>query len=71
MDVRALILKADGIARSQGMNQTKWSSAAGKAGNRQTVSRILSKGDCRLSTMQDLLRPLGYELTITKLEDMP
>lgn len=71
MDTRTLILLADEIARGQGMNQSKWSSAAGKAGNGQTVSRILAKGDCRLSTMQDLLRPLGYELAITKMEDLP
>ena len=70
MNTRALIMQADEIARGQGLNQTKWSSAAGKAGNGQTVSRILAKGDCRMSTMLDLLAPLGYELAIVQKEDL-
>ena len=69
MDSRTLILEADKIARGKGMNQCEWSRNAGYANNGQTVSRILSKGDCRLSTMQALLRPLGYELAIVKTEE--
>ena len=71
MDVRALILQADEIARSQGLTQRKWSSDAGYAASGQTVSRIISKGNCKLSTMQDLLRPLGYELAIVQKGETP
>jgi hypothetical protein len=71
MDTRDLILEADALARQKGLNQTRWSNMAGKATNGQTVSRLLKRGDCRLSTMQSLLRPLGYELSITKMEDIP
>ena len=70
MDVRTLILQADAIARSQGLSQKKWSTVAGYAVNGQTVSRIISKGNCKLSTMQDLLNPLGYELAIIRKEDV-
>ena len=71
MDVRTLILQADAIARSQGLTQRKWSSDAGYAASGQTVSRIISKGNCKLSTLQDLLSPLGYELAIVRKEDLP
>lgn len=64
MDSRALILKADQIARERGFNQSKWSSSAGKATNGQTVSRIISKGDCRMSTFISLLDAIGCELEI-------
>lgn len=71
MDVRALILQADSIARSQGLTQRKWSADAGYAASGQTVSRIISKGNCKLSTMQDLLSPLGYELAIVQKGETP
>ena len=64
MDSRTLILQADKIARSRGLNQTKWSTKAGYATNGQTVSRIISKGDCRISTFIDLLDAIGCELVI-------
>lgn len=64
MDSRALILQADKIARERGFNQTKWSSVAGYAMNGQTVSRIISKGDCRVSTFVALLDAIGCELVI-------
>ena len=69
MGTRELIMQADLIAREQGFNQSTWSTAAGRAGNGQTVSRILSRGDCRLSTLLELLRPLGYDLEIRKRGD--
>lgn len=64
MDSRSLILKADGIARRKGMTQSQWSRIAGHAANGQTVSRILSKGDCRVSTLLALLDAIGCELDI-------
>lgn len=66
MNARSLIMESDRIAREQGLSQSAWSRDAGHARNGQTVSRIISKGDCRISTMLSLLEPLGYELTITK-----
>ena len=64
MTARGLIVQADKRARALGMTQAQWSTAAGFATNGQTVSRIMSKGDCRLSTFLSLLRPLGAELHI-------
>lgn len=66
MGARALIVKADQIAREQGLNQKQWSAQAGHAKNGQTVSRIISKGDCRVSTLLALLEPLDMELVIIK-----
>lgn len=64
MDSRSLILKADKIARSKGMTQSQWSRAAGHATSGQTVSRILNKGDCRVSTFLSLLDAIGCEIVI-------
>ena len=66
MDARALILLADSIARDQGHSQSSWSRVSGRAFNGQTVSRIISKGDCRISTFLDLIEPLGYKLALIK-----
>lgn len=63
---REIIWKADEIARSQGFNQSSWSKAAGRADSGQTVSRILSKGECKLSTLVELLEPLGYEVALRR-----
>lgn len=64
MDTRALILIADGIANKKGLSQSQWSKNAGHASNGQTVSRIMRKGDCRLSTFIELLDAIGCELVI-------
>ena len=64
MDSRSLIMQADRIARSQGLNQREWSTAAGHAVSGQTVSRIISKGNCRLTTFIELLDVIGCELEI-------
>jgi len=69
MKARALIVRADEIARDQGMNQAQWSAKAGRAVNGQTVSRIISKGDCRMSTFLALLKPLGLTLDIVPIDD--
>lgn len=64
MESRSLILKADEIAREKGYTQSQWSREAGHANNGQTVSRIISKGDCRVSTFVALLQAIGCELEI-------
>lgn len=69
MGSRALILQADRIAREQGLNQKQWSTEAGHARNGQTVSRIISKGDCRVSTLIALLKPLGMRLIIVRTDN--
>lgn len=68
MDSRQLIIKADEIARNEGFTQARWSAEAGYAKSGQTVSRIVNKGDCRLSTFVALLRSIGCELTICRKE---
>lgn len=69
MDARTLIMEADRIAREQGLNQKQWSTQAGHAESGQTVSRIISKGDCRLSTLLALLEPIGLELQLVESEN--
>ena len=66
MEARRLILEADRIARDQGYTQAGWSRAAGRAESGQTVSRILTRGECKVSTLIALLEPLGYRLIIVK-----
>lgn len=68
MKARDLILQADTIARNQGYTQARWSKAAGRAPSGQTVSRILTRGECKVSTLLALLEPLGYELIITEVD---
>lgn len=69
MTARDLILEADTIARGQGLTQAAWSRAAGRAQSGQTVSRILARGECKISTLLQLLEPLGYELVIQEVND--
>ena len=64
MDARQLIIEADSIASKRGLTQAEWSRAAGYARNGQTVSRIISKGNCKLSTFIDLLDVIGCTLVI-------
>lgn len=71
MNPRELIIKADEIRQEQHLSQAEWSRAAGMDIGGMAVSRTYNKGNCKLSTLDKLLRPLGYTLTITKLEDMP
>ena len=69
MDARTLVLQADEIARRKGLTQSQWSTAAGHAKNGQTVSRIISKGDCRISTFLRLLEAIDCKLEIVKGKD--
>lgn len=70
MDARSLILLADRIAREKGLTQSEWSSRAGFAKNGQTVSRIISKGNCRLSTFLRLLSIIDCRLEIVEKDDL-
>jgi len=64
IEAREIILQADAIARKKGMTQAQWSSMSGYASNGQTVSRIVNRGECKLSTIVSLLDTLGCELRI-------
>ena len=69
MEARDIILQADAIARKKGLTQSQWSSMAGYASNGQTVSRIMSRGECKLSTIVSLLDTVGCELMIVNKDD--
>ena len=71
MNARDLIVRADQIRQEKGLSQAEWSRQAGLDEVGMAISRTYSKGNCKLTTMVRLLRPLGYELQIRKMEDMP
>ena len=64
MKARTLIQQADRIATEKGLNQSQWSRMAGHASNGQTISRIMRQGDCRVSTLLELLDAIGCALKI-------
>ena len=66
MEARRLIDETKRISKANGLNQSRWSEEAGYAINGQTVSRILKKGDCRVSTLINLLRVVGCKLQIAE-----
>lgn len=68
MQANELIAEAYELAQLEGYNQTRWSADSGFAVNGQTVSRILKKGDCRVSTFVTLLNTIGYRLKIEQIE---
>lgn len=71
MNARDLIVMADRIRREQGLSQVEWSRRSGLDDVGMAISRTYNKGNCKLTTLVRLLKPLGYELKIMKIEDMP
>jgi len=69
MDARQLISQADTIARDQGMTQAEWSRRAGFDQFGKLISNTFKRGNCKLSVLAQLLKPLGYELRIVKQEE--
>lgn len=69
MEANDLIYQADRIAREQGLNQTEWCKRSGFDQYGKLVSNTFRRGDCKLSVITKLLKPLGYELRIMKKED--
>ena len=67
MSARDLILAANLAAGKRGLSQSEWSARAGMATGGQGVSKLLSRGDCRLSTILALLQPLGMTLEIVQI----
>lgn len=74
MNARELIVESDRIRQEKGLSQAEWGRQAGFDECGKAVSRTFFRGNCKLTTMVRLLKPLGYELKIEKvidLEDMP
>ena len=71
MNARELISEADRIRRDQSLSQAEWGLQAGFDDAGVTVCRTYTKGNCKLTTLVRLLKPLGYELKIIKTEDLP
>lgn len=69
MDARELIVRADNIAREQGLTQAEWCRRAGFDEFGKLVSRTFKVGNCKLTTLASLLRPLGYELVIVRKQE--
>lgn len=69
MEARELIVEADRIRQDQNLSQAEWSRAAGLDEYGMCVTRAFSKGNCKLTVLTSLLRPLGYGLKIERLKD--
>lgn len=71
MNARDLIVQADEIRQGKNLSQAGWSRAAGLDDAGTAICRIFNRGDCKLSTMVQLIAPFGYELKLVKREDVP
>lgn len=74
MTSRELIVMADKIRQDQHLTQTEWSRRSGFDIYGKCISNAYARGDCKLSVITQMLKPLGYELKIEKvmdLDDMP
>ena len=71
MTARELIVLADKIRQDQQLTQTEWSRRAGFDIYGKLVSNAYARGDIKLSVITQLLKPLGYELRIMKMDDLP
>lgn len=71
MTARELIIEADKIRQEKNLSQAELSRQAGFDESGVAICRTYNRGNCKLSTMIQILRPLGYELKIMKVEDMP
>lgn len=69
MKAHELIMQADALASSKGLTQQQWSREAGFDENGMCVSRTVSRGNCKLSTIVELLKPLGAELMIVEVRN--
>ena len=71
MTARELIVEADKLRQDQGLTQAEWCRQAGYDEYGKLISNAYKRGNCKLSVLLNLLRPLGYELTIQKREKSP
>ena len=68
MNARELISYADQLARNEGLTQAEWCRRAGFDEFGKLVSNTHRRGNCKLTVLTQLLKPLGYELKIVKQE---
>ena len=68
MNARELISYADQLAREEGLTQAEWCRRAGFDEFGKLVSNTHRRGNCKLTVLAQLLKPLGYELKIVKRE---
>ena len=71
MTSRELIVLADKIRQEQNLTQTEWCRRAGFDIYGKIVSNAYARGDIKLSVITELLKPLGYELAIRKVDELP
>ena len=69
MDARELIVQADRIRQDQNITQAEWCRRAGYDEFGKLISNTYKRGNCKLSVLTQLLKPLGYELKIVKKEE--
>ena len=69
MSAQDLIMQADEIARDQGLSQAEWCRRAGFDQFGKLISNMMRRGNCKLSVFLQLLKPLGYDLTIEKRKE--
>ena len=70
MTARELIVQADKIRQDQNLSQAELSRQAGFDESGVAICRTYNRGNCKLSTMIQMLRPLGYVLKIEKMTDL-
>lgn len=68
MTARDLIVEADKLRQDQGLTQAEWCRVAGYDEYGKLISNAYKRGNCKLTVLMNLLRPLGYELTIRRME---
>ena len=64
-----MISRADEIRREQDLTQAEWCRRAGFDEHGKLVSNTYNRGHCKLSVFAQLLKPLGYEIAIVKMEE--
>lgn len=69
MEAQDLIIEADKIRQEMELTQAEWSRRAGYDEYGKLISNAFLRGDCKVSVLARLLKPLGYELKIVKTED--
>ena len=68
MTARELIVEADKLRQDQGLTQAEWCRVAGYDEYGKLISNAYKRGNCKLTVLMNLLRPVGYELTIRRME---
>lgn len=66
MTARDLIVEADKLRQEQGLTQAEWCRKSGYDEYGKLISNAYKRGNCKLTVMMNLLRPLGYELCIRR-----